>query len=183
MRIFGCDPGASGGIALITDEGVRAIPTPLDEDNQIDLYRLTFWLSSQLGPDGVEDDGSVVDTVVYVENVHSMPGQGVASSFQFGRNLGKLEGVLGALHIKTKYVTPQAWKKKTLIADNVYMGMDIEDKAKRKVIQKKAAITWAQQKFSTVNLIPERCRVPSDGMAEALCIAYYGYLTETATKV
>lgn len=178
MKIFGADPGASGGIALLDGDTVKAIPTPLNSDNQIDLCALTLWLDQQLGYNEVDASGFVADAVIYVENVHSMPGQGVASSFQFGRNLGKLEGVLGALHMRTAYVSPQAWKKKTLIADNVYMGLDIEDKAKRKVIQKKAAIAWVQQKFPDINLVPPRCRVPSDGMAEALCIAYYGYLVE-----
>jgi len=175
MRIFGCDPGAGGGIAYIRDGTVvSAIPMPLNDDNQIDLPGLSMWFTACV-------ETASAHTVVYIENVHSMPGQGVASSFQFGRNLGKLEGVVGAKGLRTKYVTPQGWKKKTLIADNVYMGMDLEDKAKRKVVQKKAAVAWAQQKFPEVNLIPERCRVPSDGMAEALCIAYYGYLVETPT--
>ncbi len=171
MRIFGCDPGASGGVAMIDGDVVEAAPTPLNDENQINIRALFLWLDARhLYPS---------DTV-YVENVHSMPGQGVASSFQFGRNVGKLEGVLSSVGFIVKYVTPQAWKKKTLIADNVYMGMDLEDKAKRKVVQKKAAIAWAQNKFPGVPLIPEGCRVASDGMAESLCIAYYGYLVETS---
>jgi len=173
MKIFGADPGASGGIAMIDGERVEAIPTPLDGNNQIDIKALHDWLGDHRSWAAMESD------VIYIESVHSMPGQGVASSFQFGRNLGKLEGVVGSSSIRSVYVSPQAWKKKTLIADNVYMGKDVEDKAKRKVIQKKAAIEWAQKKFPTVNLIPKGCRVPSDGMAEALIIAYYGYLVET----
>ena len=50
-------------------------------------------------------------TVVVVENVHSMPKQGVASSFKFGRSLGAIEGVIGALSYPHVKMTPQAWKK------------------------------------------------------------------------
>jgi crossover junction endodeoxyribonuclease RuvC len=40
-----------------------------------------------------------------------MPKQGVASSFNFGHNVGTIMGVLGALYIPHTLVTPQAWKK------------------------------------------------------------------------
>jgi crossover junction endodeoxyribonuclease RuvC len=48
---------------------------------------------------------------VYVELVHSMPKQGVASSFNFGHSTGTIMGVLGALGVRHTLVTPQAWKK------------------------------------------------------------------------
>jgi crossover junction endodeoxyribonuclease RuvC len=48
---------------------------------------------------------------VYVEAVHSMPKQGVASSFNFGHNVGTVMGVLGAMGLPHTLVTPQAWKK------------------------------------------------------------------------
>lgn len=48
---------------------------------------------------------------VYVESVHSMPKQGVASSFNFGHSTGTIMGVLGALGLSHTLVTPQSWKK------------------------------------------------------------------------
>ena len=48
---------------------------------------------------------------VYVEAVHSMPKQGVTSSFNFGHNVGTVMGVLGAMGLPHTLVTPQAWKK------------------------------------------------------------------------
>ncbi len=47
---------------------------------------------------------------VYIEAVHSMPEQGVASSFQFGKGFGIWLGILGALSIPYTLVTPQKWK-------------------------------------------------------------------------
>jgi crossover junction endodeoxyribonuclease RuvC len=46
-----------------------------------------------------------------LESVHSMPGQGVSSSFKFGRGFGNLEMALTAARIPYTYVTPQRWQK------------------------------------------------------------------------
>ena len=46
-----------------------------------------------------------------LERVHSMPGQGVASSFKFGQGFGNLEMALTAARIPFTYVTPQKWQK------------------------------------------------------------------------
>jgi crossover junction endodeoxyribonuclease RuvC len=47
----------------------------------------------------------------YLEKVHSMPKQGVVSSFTFGKNFGFLIGLLTALEIPYEFVTPQTWQK------------------------------------------------------------------------
>ena len=46
-----------------------------------------------------------------IEKVHSMPKQGVASSFTFGQNYGGLRMALAALKIRREHVTPQKWQK------------------------------------------------------------------------
>lgn len=46
-----------------------------------------------------------------VEQVHAMPKNGVASMFRFGQSYGTLLGILGALAIPVKHVTPATWKK------------------------------------------------------------------------
>jgi crossover junction endodeoxyribonuclease RuvC len=53
-----------------------------------------------------------IETIAYVEQVGSMPGQGVASMFSFGHAAGVIQGVLGAFRIPVRMVTPQAWKKR-----------------------------------------------------------------------
>ena len=45
-----------------------------------------------------------------VENVHSMPKQGVSSSFKFGMGVGIIHGVAGALRLPMTLVTPNQWK-------------------------------------------------------------------------
>ena len=51
-----------------------------------------------------------VDLVV-IEAVHSMPGQGVSSSFGFGRSLGVLEGVSAGLGLPVEMAVPAVWKR------------------------------------------------------------------------
>jgi crossover junction endodeoxyribonuclease RuvC len=46
-----------------------------------------------------------------VEQVASRPGQGVASMFRFGQSYGTILGVVGALEIPLRHVTPAAWKR------------------------------------------------------------------------
>jgi len=48
---------------------------------------------------------------VVVENVHSMPKQGVSSTFKFGVAVGIIHGVAGALRLPLTLVTPTQWKK------------------------------------------------------------------------
>jgi crossover junction endodeoxyribonuclease RuvC len=45
-----------------------------------------------------------------VELVHSMPKQGVASTFKFGTAFGTIIGVLAALEVPTHFVSPHVWK-------------------------------------------------------------------------
>jgi hypothetical protein len=49
--------------------------------------------------------------ICILEKVHSMPGQGVSSTFTFGENFGTLKGVLRALRIPTVLVNPKEWQK------------------------------------------------------------------------
>lgn len=98
--ILGIDPGASGAMAfyfpkapqLVSAEDLPAINGRI---TAAALYERIF----QMGPD-----------YAVVEAVHSMPGQGVASTFKFGRACGTIDGVLGALKVPVHYVTPSKWK-------------------------------------------------------------------------
>lgn len=140
MIFVGIDPGVSGGIAIISDT--------------VTVYSYTSETLIKICKDFVSSNTSVI---VAVEKVHSMPHQGVSSTFNFGMGYGRILGILEALNISYELVTPQAWKK--------YMGVTHD---------KKTSIRKAQFLYPDVCLLPTpRCRVPSDGMAEALLIAHY----------
>ncbi len=93
---LGLDPGQSGGIGIIggTDRA-HAWPETEHETAQL-LEEIIFKART---------------AVAVIELVHSMPRQGVASSFKFGRHYGFLRGLLVALKIPFLEVTPQKWQK------------------------------------------------------------------------
>lgn len=99
MTIIGIDPGQSGGIALLT-EGYVAIAhkmpeTPADVLELLETFR---------------HDGPAPG-FAYLERVHAMPKQGIASTAKFMRGVGVIEGILTALKIPFEEVTPQKWQK------------------------------------------------------------------------
>lgn len=103
MRTLGIDPGATGAIVLLEDgqpiEWAEMPVAKIGSTTRVNAAALTDFIAS------------CCCTHVYVEAVHSMPKQGVASSFNFGHNVGTVMGVLGAMGLPHTLVTPQAWKK------------------------------------------------------------------------
>ena len=96
MSVIGIDPGLSGAIACVSGDlhWVEDIPTI-----------------------GKRVNGRIVRSLicgcdlVVIEQVHSMPGQGVASTFRFGQAYGTLIGVAEALGVPIEFVAPTVWKK------------------------------------------------------------------------
>ncbi len=94
---LGIDPGNSGALALVDSDGahidtIRLKGTPRD---------VWAWLD--------ECRGSIAFAVL--EKVHSMPRQGVASSFKFGESFGFCQGMLTAAGVRFEFATPQKWQK------------------------------------------------------------------------
>jgi len=97
---LGIDPGHSGGAALLNNFGAITAVFKFADLTDHDIYRLlNIWKSNCL------------TIVAMIERVHSMPKQGVSSTFKFGRSYGFLIGLLTALQIPFEYVTPQKWQK------------------------------------------------------------------------
>lgn len=95
---IGCDPGKSGGIAVIYPDGkASAFPMP---ETERDLWDLLNELS-----------GLYVDIRAAIEIVGARPGQGVSSMFKFGMGYGALRMAVIASGIPVRHVTPQAWQK------------------------------------------------------------------------
>lgn len=104
MRVLGVDPGQAGGLAIIEAgrllTGIR-MPTYEHRGKQIVNARLVInWIEANGGFDAA-----------VVEAVHSMPGQGVSSSFQFGRSFGAIEATILSFGKPTHYVSPAVWKR------------------------------------------------------------------------
>jgi crossover junction endodeoxyribonuclease RuvC len=100
MLFIGIDPGASGAIAVIDEFGAYVADLKLKDATERDIW---VW---------VEDHcNQTADVHAAVELVHSMPKQGVASSFKFGFSAGFLRGLLVASAIPFVVVSPQRWQK------------------------------------------------------------------------
>jgi crossover junction endodeoxyribonuclease RuvC len=108
-------------------------------------------------------DGSALQSIVLgalqgrparaiVERVSSMPGQGVASSFQFGVGFGSVLSILQAMHIPLEFVTAAVWKR------SYGLGKD-----------KHASLHKARLLYPTAELHLAK----HDGRAEALLISRY----------
>ena len=156
MIWIGIDPGAKGAMALIGwDKGLTAysenlsalehgpVIIPFDQEKYIDaLWSLKC------------DDA---ECICCIEAVHSITGQGIASSFKFGTSYGWLLGMLDSIGIPYQPITPQKWKKE--------FGLT-SDKAD--------SVEVCKRLFPGVNLMrTEKSRKEDDGMAEACLMAVY----------
>lgn len=126
MIIVGIDPGASGAIVLLEDDQPiewMEMPTmKVGSTTRVNAAALSDFIYQC-------DKHDSKQLIAYVELVHSMPKQGVTSSFNFGHSCGVVEGVLGAFNIPIQLVTPQKWKKNAGL-----IGMD-KDASRTKAIQ------------------------------------------------
>lgn len=96
MKLYlGIDPGKSGGFSLISEGRSTANVAAYDHMTPTDII-------TTLRPAKIEK--------AFLEQVHSMPLQGVKSVFTFGENYGWWQGVLVALGIPFERVTPQKWQ-------------------------------------------------------------------------
>jgi len=145
---IGIDPGLDGAVGFL-DATAEAVRTPTIKVGKRRQYR------AQEMSEIIQDRlplGGPGNRFAILESVHSMPKQGVASSFSFGRGFGLWEGILVALGIPYLLVAPQTWK-----------AVMLRDMPK----DKNAA------KIQASRLWPELGRL-SDGEAEALLMAEYG---------
>jgi crossover junction endodeoxyribonuclease RuvC len=157
VTYLGFDPGLDGGVAVLNPDAAQgsasaacAYVMPVS-GGQIDAHALGALVFSLIA--------SGAALLACVEQVGAMPKQGLSSTFKFGRGYGTILGVLGVLRVHTELVTPQRWK-------SVVLAGTPKDKD--------AARAWCRRAYPGVNLLATpRCRVPHDGMADALCIAEY----------
>jgi crossover junction endodeoxyribonuclease RuvC len=107
MIKIGIDPGLSGAIVIFENGSPTKwykMPTmKIGAANRVNASALAAIIRPSIYAD--------IETRTYVEQVSSMPGQGVASMFSFGHSAGVIQGVLGAFRMPVKMVTPQSWKK------------------------------------------------------------------------
>jgi crossover junction endodeoxyribonuclease RuvC len=108
MKIIGIDPGLSGAIAVLDNSKIEEIfNMPVMADGKKNKRQLNSAQLVVLLKENINDD----ETVVVVEQVNAMPGQGVTSMFNFGQTFGAIKGVCAALTLPIFFVRPAKWKK------------------------------------------------------------------------
>ncbi|MCP1931800.1 hypothetical protein [Bradyrhizobium elkanii] len=98
--ILGIDPGMSGAIAFYFPDhpervSVEDMPIAAGDVDAVNLAKRVVAMAPDLA---------------FLERVGAMPGQGVSSTFKFGRAYGVVLGVIGAATIPLHLVTPAKWK-------------------------------------------------------------------------
>ena len=109
MRIFGIDPGLSGAVAVLEEnEVIDIIDIPVMSEGKKNKRQLNSAHLSQYIEKNTLDASK---TIVVVEQVNAMPGQGVTSMFNFGQSYGILKGICSAMQLPMYFVRPAKWKK------------------------------------------------------------------------
>ena len=140
MIVLGIDPGASGAIvALSMDVEQRTVTMFKLSQTEADIAVWLEGLCDQVMPHA------------FIERVHSMPKQGVSSSFKFGQSYGFLRGLLCGFAIPFEEVSPQKWQRE----------MGCLTGGKKNVSKQKAQQLFPREKITHAT-------------ADALLIAEYG---------
>lgn len=153
MNVLGIDPGLDGALVSWDGEELSILEVPtmhstgrgreVDWNALYQEWRVQFWYTDH----------------VFLEKIHSRPGEGVSSAFKFGMVYGGLKGIIAALELPLTPVPPNVWKK--------YYGIQAS---------KKGAVLRASQLFPAY---ASEFRGPrggiKDGIAEAALIARYGF--------
>jgi len=105
MIYIGIDPGSiNGALGAVDSQG--AFIEAFNIEHQ-DKHILALVFKSRIL--GLVDPKEGAE--ICMEQVHSMPGQGVSSTFQFGRAVGVISAVCELTRYPVHLVTPQKWKK------------------------------------------------------------------------
>ncbi len=156
MLYIGIDPGFTGAVAALDEQGnfVSVVDVP--------TFEIVGGAKKKTRLDVVGIARIIRDLKpckAVLEDVHSMPEQGITGAFAFGRGLGVWEGILAALEVSTHMVSPLKWKKATM------EGMGKEKDASR---------LRALALFPTADLRLKK----HHGRADALLMALYLYRQE-----
>lgn len=168
-RICGIDPGKAGGLAIIYR----------DHNGFLELECGMMMPVVEVKGNVTVDGGAIIRALntynvnqTVIEYVNSFPGQGVASSFQFGRMFGAVEGAVRTAEFPV-YVTPSVWKKEIGLPKQK-KGME---KNKAQTLAKQQAKDMATALFGEEAAEDYWSLAGDDGIAEAALIAAW-YIQE-----
>jgi hypothetical protein len=100
--VLAIDPGSvSAAYAVLSDDGAAFAVGDVPVANR---------MVDAAGFVGILEEWPLIDAAI-IEDVHSMPKQGVASTFRFGMGCGLLRGAIIAMGLPLHLVAPTKWKR------------------------------------------------------------------------
>ena len=117
MIFMGIDPGASGGWAIVAEDGCL-----------VRHAKLTEW----------EKFSAILSTapqfsLILLEKVWATPQMGVTSAFSFGMNFGRICGTLDVLQRPYREITSMKWQREMgLIQRGRHIGQNDDKKRRNK---------------------------------------------------
>jgi crossover junction endodeoxyribonuclease RuvC len=165
LIICGIDPGLDGGIAILDGDGkiLRLIPMPIIKAGR----KGCRGGKASLDLGAVNEAIPLTSSMVVLEDVYAIKGQGASGALNFGKGWGSIYGLVRGAGTPIMVVKPQTWKASILRGT-------AKDKA--------AAIRYALDRWPGVDLKPGRRTKHHDGLADALCLAAYG-LSLTGARI
>jgi crossover junction endodeoxyribonuclease RuvC len=156
VRYCGIDPGLSGAVAFIR-------PDAKHPPNRLAVFDAPLV--------GGEFDGDLFagmfavhrPDMVAIEHAFSRPGQGVSSTFKFGKTFGQVLGVIQALKLPYELVSPSVWKKHFKISPNS---------------PKDASRLVCKRLYPSADIPLKK----HHGRADAILIAHYAWQRSATTK-
>ena len=140
MIWIGIDPGEKGALGFISTGVTNVIPF----DPSVYIITLKSFKNAD-------------DCICCIEDVHSLPREGVTSAHRFGRTIGWLYGVLDTIGIPYQPIKPQRWKAE--------FGLNSD---------KVQSVEVCKRLFPDISLLrTERSRKEDDNLAEAMLMALY----------
>ena len=100
--VIGIDPGRNGGIVGLTNGNINIIGKMPLQPSDIWGYFADDLGIPLIGKENIH---------VFIEDVHSMPTDGVRSAFSFGKHLGWLDMLLAYYHLDITRVVPSKWQE------------------------------------------------------------------------
>ena len=156
---IGIDPGKSGGIVGICDMCDMDGRLKDEHRQKVQMYKcgknVDQMYESMLDLLFLSQNSNM-NIYIMIEHVHSFPGQGVVSTFSFGQNYGRWEGIIAAQELYNDIVSPQKW----MSYYNIPKGLPKKDR--KKILKDKAQELFPEQKVtlsvSDALLIANYCR-------------------------
>lgn len=159
MNYIGIDNGLQGGIVVLNEKGnivsTHFMPIIHLEKTEYDVFIIVKLLK--------DINKTYPENKVFLEKAHVRPIQGIRAAFTTGYGLGMMQAILTSLNMGYEVVNPTVWMK------TVFEGNYNKE-------NKKYSTIFSQRKWPETDW--RLGKNIHDGITDAACIAYYGYLKD-----